>query len=299
VFPVGRVETLDLVRGGEVIARVQGTSCREGGEVDASGFHRDAHGLFTIGVAYGTDDSAGHEGDRVDYMALGGRHRHETVDHEPGLAHYCGTPQGRGPSETGPHGCTIVSVDDSGRATTRFAATDAVRWCRESVEVTTTTKSDQLLARLVERLQKLQAKEPGIDHLVNWDVRGTGPLIHRLRPGGLGDELLTDLRRKFGERHPAAWSVDIQCDSPLSVPAEWYDQETVLGDWLRTVREYERDESLALDLSQFLPDGMSRDPLAAIATVSERERGELVCTAAKLGLDLMTLPLEEAELQIE
>jgi DNA repair exonuclease SbcCD nuclease subunit len=297
VFPVGRVETLDLVRAGEVVARVQGTSCREGGEVEASGFHRDAHGLFTIGVAYGTDDSAGHEGDRVHYMALGGRHQHETVDHEPGLAHYCGTPQGRGPVETGPHGCTIVSLDETGRATTRFVATDAVRWCRESVEITASTKSEQLLERLVDRLQKLQAKEPGIDHLVSWEIRGTGPLINRLRPGGLADELLTDLRRKFGERHPAAWSVSIQCGSPLSVPAEWYDQETVLGDWLRTVREYEQDDSLTLDLTRFLPEGMSGDPLAALANVAERERGELICTAAKLGLDLMTLPLEEGDLR--
>src|SRR5262245_12609154 len=67
VFPVGRVETLDLIRSGETIARVQGTSCRDGEVVDASGFHRDVHGLFTIGVAYGTSDSAGHEGDRVHY----------------------------------------------------------------------------------------------------------------------------------------------------------------------------------------------------------------------------------------
>ena len=85
VFPVGRVETFDLARAGEVIAKVQGTSCREDGEVDARGFHRDVHGLFTIGVAHGTSDSAGHEGDRVQYMALGGRHQQQTVDMEPGV----------------------------------------------------------------------------------------------------------------------------------------------------------------------------------------------------------------------
>src|SRR4029079_14907834 len=134
VFPIGRVETLDLARNGDTIARVQGTSCREGGEVESRGFHTNAHGLFTIGVSYGTDDSAGLEGDRVNYMALGGRHRHETVDHEPGIAHYCGTPQGRGPRETGPHGCTLLTVDETGRATTKFVTTDVVRWASESIE---------------------------------------------------------------------------------------------------------------------------------------------------------------------
>ncbi len=116
VFPIGHVESLDLTRAGTTIARIQGTSCPEGGTVDARGFHRDAHGLFTIGVAYGTNDSAGHEGDRVHYMALGGRHLQQTVDEQPGIAHFCGSPQGRGPKETGPHGCTVVTVDETARA---------------------------------------------------------------------------------------------------------------------------------------------------------------------------------------
>lgn len=296
VFPIGRVETLDLVRSGETIARVQGTSCREGGTVEARGFHRDAHGLFTIGVAYGTDDSPGHEGDRVHYLALGGRHQQQTVDLQPGIAHYCGTPQGRGPAETGPHGCTVVSVDELARAKTRFVATDAVRWADLSLEVTASTRSEQLHERMTERLEKLQAQHPGIDHLVRWNIRGTGPLVNRLRPGGLADELLVDLRRKFGERSPVAWSVSINCSSPLSVPAEWYDQETVLGDLLRQVREFELHES-PFDLRQFLPDDLREESLAAIAQVdSTDERGELLCRAAKLGVDLLTLPLEEGDL---
>lgn len=303
VFPVGRVETLDVVRGDETVARVQGTSCREGGIVEARGFHRDAHGLFTVGVAYGTDDSPGHEGDRVHYMALGGRHRHETVDHEPGIAYYCGTPQGRGPSETGPHGTTLITVDESGRAKTRFVSTDCVRWIRESLEVTATTRSEQFFDRMVDRLEKLQAKEPGLDHLVCWEIRGTGPLVNRLRPGGLADELLVDLRRRFGESakgRSVAWSASLECRAPLSVPPEWYDQETVLGDLLRQVREYELHDELPLDLRQFVPDDMRGDPLAAMAQVDGRdERGELLCRAAKLGVDLLTLPLEEVDLSDE
>jgi hypothetical protein len=232
-------------------------------------------------------------------MALGGRHRHETVDHEPGIAHYCGTPQGRGPSETGPHGCTVGTVDETGRATTRLVTTDVVRWIAESMEVTATTRSEQLLERMVDRLEKLQAKQPGIDLLVNWEIRGTGPLVNRLRPGGLADELLVDLQRKFGERQPAAWSVSLACRAPLFVPAEWYDQETVLGDYLRQVREFEQNEDLPFELRQFLPDDFGADPLAAIADLDREERGELLCRAAKLGVDLLTLPLEDADLPKE
>jgi DNA repair protein SbcD/Mre11 len=297
VFPIGRVETLDLVRAGDTIARVQGISCPEDGPVDARGFHRDVHGLFTIGVAHGTHDSPGHEGDRVHYMALGGRHRQQTADHAPGIAHYCGTPQGRGPTETGPHGCTVVSVDEHGKAKTRFVATDAVRWIEQSLEVTASTRSEQLHERMVERLEKLRAQHAGIDLFVRWTIRGTGPLVNRLRPGSLADELLVDLRRQFGERSPVAWSASIDCDSPLSVPAEWFDQETCLGDFLREVREFELHDDLPLDLSQFVPDDVRNDPLAAVARIeTAEERSALLCRAAKLGVDLLTLPLEEGDL---
>jgi hypothetical protein len=300
VFPIGRVETLELTRAGETIARIQGASCPEGGVVDARGFHRDAHGMFTIGVAFGTNDSAGHEGDRVNYMALGGRHLQQTVDHEPGIAHYCGTPQGRGPTETGPHGCTVVTADDSGRAKTRFVATDVVRWLEQTVEVTASTRSEQLHERMIERLEKLKAQHPGIDLFIRWNVRGAGPLVNRLRPGSLADEILVDLRRQFGERSPVAWSASLNCDSSLSVPAEWYDQETCLGDYLREVREFELHEDLPLDLRQFIPDDVRDDPLAAIAEIeTAKDRAALLCRAAKLGVDLLTLPLEEGDIPAE
>jgi hypothetical protein len=228
-------------------------------------------------------------------MALGGRHGQQTVDEQPGIAHYSGTPQGRGPAEIGPHGCTIVTADETGSAKLRFVATDAVRWSHHTLEVTASTRSEQLHERMVERLEKLQAQQPGVDHLVRWTIRGTGPLVNRLRPGGLAEELLVDLRRKFGERSPVVWSASLDCESPLSAPAEWYDQETCLGDFLRQVREFELHDDLPLDLKRFLPEDLGDDPLAAVAEIqSDEHRAALLCTAAKLGVDLLTLPLEES-----
>jgi DNA repair protein SbcD/Mre11 len=296
VFPIGHVESLDLTRAGTTVARIQGTSCPEGGTVDARGFHRDAHGLFTIGVAYGTNDSAGHEGDRVHYMALGGRHLQQTVDEQPGIAHFCGSPQGRGPKETGPHGCTVVTVDETARAKIKFVATDTIRWIEQSLEVTATTKQEQLHDRLVERLEKLQAQHPGVDLFIRWNIRGTGPLVNRLRPNSLADELLTDLRRRFGQRSPVAWSASITCESALSVPAEWYDQETCLGDFLRVVRDFEVHE-IPFDLRPFLPANVRDEFLESIAVIDSPEANkELLSRASKLGIDLLTLPLEEGDI---
>ena len=100
-FPAGRVGNFEHQRGGKTVARIQGISRSPGQALDDSGFHRDANGLFTVGVAFGTAAAPGAEGDRVHYMALGGQHRRQTVDQSPGIAHYAGTPQGREPGEIG------------------------------------------------------------------------------------------------------------------------------------------------------------------------------------------------------
>ena len=145
---MGHVESFELRRKGRVVARIQGASAGQSQVVEAGQFHRDPEGLFTVGVAYGTDALPGCEGDRVHYMALGGRHQPGTVDCEPGMAHYSGTPQGRGPREIGPHGCTLVQIDETGHVKNQFIATDTVRWREETVEITASTRSEELEKRL-------------------------------------------------------------------------------------------------------------------------------------------------------
>ena len=291
VFPVGRVEQYELKGGSEVLARVQGTSVGESGVATSTGFHRDANGRFTIGVAYGTSEAPGREGDRVHYMALGGRHRRATVDTEPGIAHYCGTTQGRCPDEAGPSGCTVVQVDEQAQAKTRFVSTDVIRWMEETLEVTATTTREQLLERLDERLDKLRAKSQGVDLLVTWTIRGAGPLVNQLRPGGITPKLLADLRGRAGRQTPAIWSVDLQCDAPAYTADEWHDQDNILGDLLRQFKQFHQFQELGLALDQFLPAGVREKSLLALGEVAAGpERDALLDEATKFGLDLVTTP---------
>jgi exonuclease SbcD len=289
-FPVGRVEQVDLVRDGKTIAKIQGVSSGTDGKVEASGFHRDAHGLFTAGVAYSTNDSPGREGDRVHYMALGGRHRRATVDTEPGIAHYCGSPQGRSPAESGPSGCTLIHVGEK-ETTTKFIATDSLRFVDESMEVTASTTLEMIEERLDERLDKLRTKSQSIDLLVTFHIRGTGPLIPQLRPGGVTSSLVERLRKRAAKRTPLCWTCDIRCSSPVVPPEEWYDQETILGDFLRQLREYEEDPTKGLELAQFLPTTLPSPSLANVADVEDPDRrAVLLESAKKLGIELLTLP---------
>jgi hypothetical protein len=71
----------------------------------------------------------------------------------------------------------------------------------------------------------------------------------------------------------------------------------VLGDFVRQVRTCEKDESLPFELNQFLPANLRDESLAAIADMeSVEQRFDLLERAAKLGVDLLTIPLEEGDL---
>lgn len=296
-FGKGRVETLNLNRNDKTIARIQGISSDDDGKAEASGFHRDANGVFTVGVAHSTSDSPGCEGDRVHYMALGGRHRRATVDTEPGIAHYSGSPQGRGPDEAGPSGCTLVHVVE-GKASTKFISTDVIRWSDESMEVTASTTLEQLEDRLDERLDKLRQKSQGTDLLVTWHVRGTGPLVTQLRPGTEVDALVSRLQTRAAKRSPLCWTVNVTCNSPATVPEEWYDQETILGDFLRQLKVYETDGRKRLDLESLLPVPLSNSALRSVARFNNADhRSEVLRRAKKLGIDLLTSPEATGELE--
>jgi len=286
VFSVGQVESFEHRRDGEVVARIQGISRSQGEAISDDGFHRDANGLFTVGVAYGTAASPGTEGDRVHYMALGGLHHRQTVDQSPGIAHYSGSPQGRTPQEAGPRGCTLVNVDDAGNVKTRFVATDQIRWLSETVEITAGTDHEALERQLIET-EKLRAKHSNCDLLVSWQVIGHGTLLYHIRPGGVSDLITDKLRERFGKQSPALWTVAIECDEPLEVPADWYDQETIRGDLLRQFQQLENEPDMPLQLTNFLPEDLLEDPLAELAVVEQQDRGVLLLAASKLGIDLM------------
>jgi len=291
IFPVGRPQEIELIRDGnrdgKKVAKIQGISRSQGTELNDSGFHRDAHGLFTIGVAHGTSAAPGEEGDRVHYMALGGKHQRQTVDQSPGIAHYCGSPQGRTPDEPGPHGCTVVTVDDTGSVKTSFVATDALRWISEKVEVTAGTDEDALMSQLESRIAKLQTKHAGSRLLITWEIEGRGSVVNHIRRGGISDEMVKQLNAHFGHGTPEVWTVAIECHAPLDVPQEWVDEETIMGDMLREFRELEADVDIPLRLEEFLPEELLKSPRAELAKVKDRDRAGLLWAASKMAVDLL------------
>ena len=122
VFPQGRVEELTIQCDGEPLAHLAGTSRDRQRPLRPADFAADPAGLYSIAAAHGDVDAAALQARGIHYWALGGRHDRSTLQGGPQTVHYCGSPQGRRPDESGVHGCTLVQVDAAGQTRTSLIA---------------------------------------------------------------------------------------------------------------------------------------------------------------------------------
>ena len=155
VFPRGRVEELLHQRDDHSAGSAGGHQSRAATRRCGRRFRRDPAGLYTIAVAHGSIDAAAMQARGIHYWALGGRHDRSTPLAGPTTVHYCGSPQGRRPEESGVHGCTLVQVDEQRQTRTSLIPTDAVRWMGERVLIDEATTREDLEARLRERMHAL------------------------------------------------------------------------------------------------------------------------------------------------
>ncbi len=289
VFPQKGIEEHVRQRDGEPLARVMGISRMRGRGIRASDFDPDPAGLFSVGVVHGTVQAEALSARGLDYWALGGSHARHTLFGAPQVAHYPGSPQGRWPDDCGPHGCTLVQVNPPHQARTTLVATDVMRWQNERIAVDGATTRDGIQTRLRERMQGLVEANPGMDLLVSWKVVGEGPLLAPLREGTLAGELVQMLRDEYGYGPPAAWSVSLSAEPAAVLPPEWYEQQTIRGDFLRQLRHYQMNPSEPLDLESYLagrPSAGSLGPAAQIPDQATRDR--VLREAAVLGVDLLS-----------
>ncbi len=288
-FPVGRVESFAVEREGSVLASVLGVSRDRRQTIRASEFSPIAGDGITVGVIHGAADPEALRQRGLHYWALGGRHDRSTPLSGPTIVHWPGTPQGRRPSESGMHGCTVVHVDEQGRLRTSLVTTDVLRWISERLVVDDATSHDALETQLRERMHTLVETNPNADLVISWTIAGTGPLLGRLRRGPFAAELLDWLRREYGHGSPVAWSLSVDAEPSLALPPEWFEQETIRGDFLRAIRQYEKSADQALDWTAYLPDGVLAEVLGpGIAASDKQARRKVLHEAALLGVDLLT-----------
>ncbi|MCG8324575.1 MAG: hypothetical protein MI673_03590, partial [Thiotrichales bacterium] len=137
------------------------------------------------------------------------------------------------------------------------------------------------------RIGRRQTQHTGAPLLVTWEIQGRGQVLNHMRSGGISDAIVSRLREKYGHAAPSVWTVAIKCHAPLDVPQEWVDEETIMGDMLREFRALEADESLSLDLEEFLPQQLREGVWAELATVQQEDRAGLLWAASKMAVDLL------------
>jgi len=200
------VETHEACCGGTQVALISGISYPKKDVRDnlASQFPKRDGSLFSIALLhcscgfsgphepYAACDISDLSGD-YDYWALGHVHTRGVLRQSSPIVVYPGNPQGLNPKETGPRGCYLVEVDDSGEAHLEFVETDAVRWFWEDVSVEGLSREQDILDALGQSMEEVRsrASRPA---LVRWNLTGRTPL-HRLlsRPDFVAD-LVSDLR---------------------------------------------------------------------------------------------------------
>lgn len=287
VFPIDEPTYLTRSRGHEPVAEIIGQSRRGRKGIDAEAFHRRQTELPTIVIAHTSSDAEALEQESVDFWALGSKHRRATLFASRKIGHYCGSPQGRLPREHGAHGCTLVATDDEGKLHTTFVPCDVLRWQSERLVVDDATTKADLEQMLGERMRSLVAAAGDLDTVVSWTISGSGSIISHFRRTAANAELLNTLRKQYGEGSPTVWTSTLDVDTTGTLDPTWYEQDSILGDFLRALRDRQTDKN-PLDLTEFVGDSPLREDLAsAVLIENDDQRQNVLQHVGALGAELL------------
>jgi DNA repair exonuclease SbcCD nuclease subunit len=245
-----------------------------------------------IAVLYGPCDLDGAVNGAITYWAGGGVSGASTTTLGKQVLHCPGWSQGLSPAQSGAHGCTLVHIDSAGDVRMRRIEADVVRWADERVTVSEGASLADVRNVLRLRAQKLLT-EAGRHVVVKWTLCGEAWFDNLLMDEGNRNDTLNWLREEFGQGAQLVWSVSLEIEPPSRFRDEWVDEDSILGDYLRTVQEFMEEEEgeskerpLTLDTSAALrqlpgplAESMSlADPATRVAVLRE---------AALLGVDLL------------
>lgn len=180
------------------------------------------------------------------YWGLGHIHQREILSTDPVIA-FPGNTQGRHIRETGPKGCLLVQIADSGEVTTEFAPLHAAQWEPLRVGVTAGDTIDSILDRTRESLSDLCSRWAGRSLVVRVTLDGFWP---RCSPWPAAEQWAGEIRSLATTLADGGiWIEKIQqsirgpSDEPIDPHAE--------GAFQSILRELDRMRSSPADLDAF------------------------------------------------
>ncbi len=288
VFPSTMIEHAVHQRNGRAIATICGAG-HESRKRNPADFRCESDAPFPVALLHGELDTTTMTGQNIRYWALGGRHRQTTIDKTGSLAVFSGTTQSRCPEESGACGCMMATVDDAGRVKVSEIEIDVVRWSSQKITVAENASLENLKSALAERCSKIRLDAADRLMLVQWTVSATGEFNPRLRNAALQAELLAWLRTEYGMTGHGIWTTRLQFDPPESLPADWYEEDTILGDYLRATSRYQGDSSMAFSLADYLPTaGIDEEARVELSRVSPQRREQLLQRMVLAGIEYLS-----------
>lgn len=287
LFAPKEVTHYRLVRGGSTLCQILGQSWSADNSIEPERFVPANADVFSIGLAYGELNEDATRSHPIRYWALGGEHEPTLPQDTAPIVHYAGSPQGRSPDEAGPHGCTLVNVDETGRIRTMPLSTDVVRYLREAILVSASTTRETLEAELRQRIQTLIDAHPNVALAITFaleaeDGRSFDSSLAMHLPALIGI-----LRGEFGYRTPPAWVAEIQTPPPGELPRGWYDQETLLGDFLRAARRLQTALQEPIAWDRYLPATHVNELVELLTPGDAYQRHRALQEASHLGASLL------------
>lgn len=306
-------ESAAVLRDGREIARIHGRSYPRAAVTEnyAAGMRADPASPFSIGLLHtNVGDRPGHanyapcsvddlRASGMDYWALGHIHQPGQVLADP-PAYYSGIPQGRDPGELGARGCYLVEVDAARRVSSRFMATDVVRWHPVEISIGGLADDEALRDACRAAIDGAMADEGGRSLVVRIRLTGRGPLHASIvRTGYLADLRLL-LNEERGTVPPLTWIESLRDATRPEIDVEARrDAPDFVGDFLRTVaaarrsgrttdpEEHERWQALLRESVRALFEVAPRGRRYLSAPSDEALVGSVLDEAETLGLDLL------------
>ena len=99
--------------------------------------------------------------------------------------------------------------------------------------------------------------------------------------------MLDWLRDEFGRGETGVWSTNLTIESPENIPVSWYEEDTILGEYLRAIGRYQSDDSLNLSLHEYIPAMGEGNELAGVARVSKERRDKTLRKSALVGIEYL------------
>ena len=282
--------------------------------IRSSEFPPDPGELFTIAVANGEVETETLTQRYIDYWAMGGNNRRHTFQGNPRkkgpdgkplpldniettnakrdkkdlppppfIVHYPGAALARTPADIGSYGATFVEIplDESGKPleepTLSPFSTSPVRWVNDLITLEAADDAGKLADELRRRIKGYRDAQKGDDLFINWLIDiPPGNLAQHLRRGGLTQDLLSELRALYGQEEPMTWSVSISVVVPDQLPKSYYEQQTIQGDFLRSVKHFQDNPQEMIHLEGYIPRNWDHEEAIQHLLLAEKVTDEIV-----------------------